>query len=77
MEFVAIDVETANADMSSICQVGIAHYVNGQIQEEWKTYINPEDYFDAFNISIHGIDEVTVWVRPRFPDLQPNLWISG
>ena len=24
MEFVAIDVETANADMASICQIGLA-----------------------------------------------------
>ncbi|NLT44740.1 MAG: transposase, partial [Thermotogaceae bacterium] len=26
MEFTVIDVETANPDMSSICQIGIAKY---------------------------------------------------
>lgn len=31
MEFVAIDVETANADMASICQIGIAKYSKGKI----------------------------------------------
>lgn len=46
MDFVAIDVETANPDMSSICQIGVAVYQNGQIIEEWKTYIDPEDYFN-------------------------------
>jgi len=38
MEFVAIDVETANSDMSSICQLGMAHFAGGGIIEEWKTY---------------------------------------
>lgn len=28
-DFVAIDVETANADMASICQIGIAGFANG------------------------------------------------
>ena len=28
MDFVAIDVETANADLASICQIGIAHFSN-------------------------------------------------
>ena len=30
MNFVAIDVETANADMASICQIGLTKYVNGE-----------------------------------------------
>jgi DNA polymerase III subunit epsilon len=68
MEFVAIDVETANADMSSICQVGLALFCKGQLVEEWKTYIDPEDYFDWFNVSIHGIDEDTVKGAPTISD---------
>jgi DNA polymerase III epsilon subunit-like protein len=43
MDFVALDFETANADMSSICQIGLADFKNGLLQEEWKTYIDPED----------------------------------
>jgi len=64
MEFVAIDVETANADMSSICQVGLALFRSGRLAEEWKTYVDPEDYFDGMNVSIHGIDEHTVKGSP-------------
>ena len=45
MEFVAIDVETANPDYSSICQIGLVCYKDGKPHEEWKSYINPEDYF--------------------------------
>ena len=56
MDFVAIDVETANADVGSICQVGMAHFVDGQIVDEWSTLVDPEDYFDGMNVSIHGIE---------------------
>ena len=73
MNFVAIDVETANADMASICQIGVAKYENGVLVHEWKTYVDPEDYFDGVNISIHGIDESTVAGAPTFPELVDTL----
>jgi len=73
VEFVAIDVETANSNISSICQIGIAFYKDGLLAEEWKSYINPEDYFDNFNISIHGINEVIVRDSPRLPDVNDQL----
>jgi DNA polymerase-3 subunit epsilon len=66
MEFVAIDVETANADMASICQIGIARFENGTLTDEWKTYVDPEDHFDGINVSIHGIDENVVAGAPTF-----------
>jgi DNA polymerase-3 subunit epsilon len=74
MEFVAIDVETANADMSSICQIGIACYNERSLSEEWKSYIDPEDYFDAINISIHGIDESTVIGSPKLYDVANQIY---
>lgn len=33
--FVSIDVETANPCMGSICQIGIARFIDGKIVEEW------------------------------------------
>jgi DNA polymerase-3 subunit epsilon len=74
MEFVAIDVETANADMSSICQIGLALFRKGQLVEEWKTYIDPEDYFDETNVSIHGIDEETVKGAPVISDVSREIY---
>jgi DNA polymerase-3 subunit epsilon len=73
MNFVAIDVETANADMGTICQIGIAKVENGSLSGEWKTYVDPEDYFDGFNISIHGIDASVVKGAPTFPALSDTL----
>lgn len=66
MDFVAIDVETANAKMSSICQIGMARYSGGVLIREWKSYVDPEDHFDGINVSIHGIDEATVAGAPTF-----------
>lgn len=73
MRFVAIDVETANPDMASICQVGIVACENGKLSDEWKTYVDPEDYFDGFNVSIHGIDESVVDGAPTFADLADTI----
>ena len=74
MEFIAIDFETANADMASICQIGLAHYRNGSVFDEWKTYVNPKDYFDPLNVSIHGIDEETVKDAPTFKKVSHKIY---
>ena len=60
LTFNAIDVETANADPSSICQVGIVHVQEGVIKEEVSVLVNPEVQFNGFNIRLHGIDQGTV-----------------
>jgi len=73
MEFVALDFETANADMSSICQIGLVHFKDGSLQEEWKTYVDPEDFFDEINVSIHGIDETTVKGAPNLRDISSRI----
>lgn len=73
MDFVAIDVETANADMASICQVGVAKYKNGKLVEEWSSLVDPEDYFDSINVGIHGITEPDVAGKPPFPEVASQL----
>ncbi len=67
MNFVSIDVETANADMSSICQIGIAKYIDGELVDQWESLIDPEDYFDAINVDIHGINKKHVIGKPKLP----------
>lgn len=73
MKFTAIDVETANADLSSICQIGLASFEDGQLINTWTSLIDPVDYFDGINISIHGITESDVEGKPRFPDIASKL----
>lgn len=73
MRFTAIDVETANADMASICQIGIAQFSAGTLAAEWKTYVDPQDYFDIINTSIHGIDEDAIAGAPTFDQLTDRI----
>lgn len=73
MNFVAVDVETANSDLASICQIGLVKYESGAKSDEWSSYIDPEDHFDGINVSIHGIDESTVRGAPKFPELADTL----
>jgi DNA polymerase III subunit epsilon len=73
MDFVAVDVETANADMASICQIGVVRFSRGAATDEWKSYVDPEDYFDGVNVSIHGITETTVTGAPTFAKLATTL----
>jgi DNA polymerase-3 subunit epsilon len=73
MEFVAIDVETANADMASICQIGLAKFKDGKLVKEWSSLVDPEDYFDFINIDIHGITEKDVIGAPKFSEVVSNL----
>ncbi|KAA3639423.1 MAG: transposase [Proteobacteria bacterium] len=69
MDFVCLDVETANADFASICQIGIAKYRNGAVVDEYVEFVNPDDYFDEMNVYIHGITERTVKNSKRFNQL--------
>ena len=73
LTFNAIDVETANADMASICQIGIAHVKDGQIHDQWETLLNPDDQFDDMNIRIHGITPEDVVNSPSMPEVRDEL----
>lgn len=72
MNFIAIDVETANRTRA-ICQIGIAKYIDGILVEEWVSLINPEDHFDSINVQIHGIDENKVADAPIFSAVLERL----
>ena len=73
LDFVAVDVETANADLASICQIGIATVRMGRVEDVWTQLIDPRDYFDPMNISIHHIDKSMVRGSPRFKDIFNDL----
>lgn len=73
MDFVALDFETANADLASICQIGVAGFEDGQVRFSWDSLVNPDDYFDPFNVSIHGITESMVQSSPRWSEVYPAL----
>jgi DNA polymerase-3 subunit epsilon len=75
MDFFCLDVETANESASSICQIGIATFVNSEHRPELdiQTYINPEDYFLDELTDIHGISEQDVAGAPTYRAIHPIL----
>lgn len=78
VDFVALDVETANGDIGSICQIGLAAFKDGELSREWSSLINPEEPFSAFNIGIHGITAEDVAEAPTLPEVARTLraWLN-
>lgn len=71
--FAFIDVETANSDMSSICQIGIVIFENNVEVSAWSSLVDPLSHFSRSNIHIHGITEDDVMGQPSFGDLYDDL----
>lgn len=73
VDFVIIDVETANPDLTSICQIGVAVFSDGQFHESWSSFVNPQDYFSPINTGIHGIKEEMVINSPSWKEVHDIL----
>jgi len=73
MDYVALDVETANENYASICQVGIAHFKSGEVVDRFCELVNPEDEFSGFNTQIHGISSLDVRHAKKFPDIYNQI----
>jgi DNA polymerase-3 subunit epsilon len=65
-DFVVVDVETACARVSSICQIGIVGFREGREVFAYETLVDPCDEFSTFNIRIHGISPEHVAGKPNF-----------
>jgi DNA polymerase III subunit epsilon len=65
--FTAIDFETAQGKMHSICQVGLVRVENGKFKETFNLLVQPPDnlYWKSF-IDIHGISPVKTRNAPTF-----------
>ena len=66
VDFVVVDVETACSRVSSICQIGIVGFRDGQEVFAYETLVDPCDEFSPFNTRIHGISCDHVVGRPTF-----------
>lgn len=70
--FVALDVETANNDRGSICQIGVACVRLDHSIETWMTYVDPQVDRWVFTY-LHGISARTVLGAPTFAEVLPVL----
>lgn len=71
--FIAVDVETANADASSICSIGTCVAEDALVRSVEGTLVDPESFFDDGNTEIHGLSAERVRGAPRFPDVLAGL----
>lgn len=70
--FFALDVETANHDRGSICQIGVACVRHDNSIETWVTYVDPQVDRWVFTY-LHGISARTVQGAPTFAEVLPVL----
>jgi DNA polymerase-3 subunit epsilon len=73
MRFIAVDLETANPRMSSICQIGIVVFEDGKEVAADMRLVDPQDYFDPYCVAVHGITADQVRGAARFSDL--HQWL--
>lgn len=71
--FVAVDVETANANTGSICQIGFARFAGGRLLDNWSWLVHPQTYFAASNIAVHGIRPGDVTHAPDWAGLYDDV----
>lgn len=66
--FVAIDVETANNNQGSICQIGLALVDEAGEITTVDLLTDPEMEFFSFNVDLHGVSAEKVKGQPTFPE---------
>lgn len=71
--FIAFDVETPNRRNDRMSAIGITVIDGGKITKEFYSPVNPETFFDDFNVRLTGIDEETVRDAPSFPRLWEKI----
>ncbi len=78
--FIAIDVETANREPSSICAIGAVKVVDGVIVDKRYSLVCPEpNYYSIACSRVHGLTDSDTFDAPGFgtvwKEWQP--WLAG
>lgn len=69
-DFAAIDFETANEQLSSVCSVGVVVVRDGKIVDRFYSLIQPEpNYYCYGNSQIHGLTADDTDKAPVFSDV--------
>lgn len=70
LDFVALDLETATWEKSSICEIGICVVRDSKIVETRSWLVKPyKNRYDSFNIDIHGITPEMTKDSPSFREV--------
>lgn len=70
LNFIAIDVETANYSSSSICSIGCVKVKNGKLVDSFYSLVHPEpDYYVRRFTAIHGLSDDDTYNAPPFDEV--------
>lgn len=78
--FIAIDVETANFEPSSICAIGAVKVENGLVIDSRYSLVCPEpDWYASACVRVHGITADDTFDAPSFGTVWKDWqsWLSG
>lgn len=78
--FIAIDVETANFEPSSICAIGAVKVSGGVVVDTFYSLVRPEpDYYTWRCTSVHGLTDADTCDAPCFDSVWRKLsaWAGG
>ena len=79
-DFVAIDVETANFEASSICAIGAVKVRDGIVTDSFYSLVKPEpDYYSYKCTAVHGLTQADTEDAPCFDSVWLRLaaWAEG
>lgn len=72
--FAAIDFETANRHMASVCSVGVVIVRDGRITDKIYRLIRPRpNFYSRFNTAIHGLTAEDTDQSPAFPEVWAEI----
>ena len=71
--YIAFDVETPNYRNDRISSIGIAVIQNGEIVSTMTSLVDPETYFNRFNIALTGITPQMIKGAPNFRRLWDEI----
>lgn len=79
-DFIAIDVETANNEASSICAIGAVKVRDGVVADSYYSLVKPEpEYYNYHCVKVHGITEKDTENAPTFDRVWSHIsaWGEG
>jgi len=79
-KFIAIDVETANFEPSSICSIAAVKVENGVIVDRRYSLVNPEpNYYSRRCSAVHGLTDEDTLDAPSFGTVWSGWqsWLAG
>ena len=77
LDFTAVDVETANDNWGSVCQIGAVRFRDGEETESRTWLCTPPpglEHFDEVNVGIHGITAEDVADASPFAEAAAELF---